>query len=159
MSTDVQGPPGAHVRATNILTMVMSRAQTAPSGCNETRKYKVTLAITNANNSRVNIPIAKVDGYHMDWFECRDGAWYCKNRHGRVTLDNSNGARDRLTFHYDQVKLVAFWPQDLCRTSREDSNWFVFCHPLFQDQSHNLISTPHTRRCTDTCQTGSRTTG
>jgi len=95
--------------------MVMSRAQTAPSGCNETRKqpdssalpslYKVTLAITNANNSRVNIPIAKVDGYHMDWFECRDGAWYCKNRHGRITLDNSNGARDRLTFHYDQVEM------------------------------------------------------
>ena len=83
----------------------MSRAQTAPSGCNETRKYKVTLAITNANNSRVNIPIAKVDGYHMDWFECRDGAWYCKNRHGRITLDNSNGARDRLNFTYDQVEM------------------------------------------------------
>jgi len=82
---------------------VYVQMDTAPSGCNETQMYKVTLAITNANNSRMNLPVAKVDGYHMDWFECRDGAWYCKNRHPMITLDNSNGARDRLSFHYDQI--------------------------------------------------------
>ena len=84
-------------------TRVFVQLTTAPSGCNETEKYKVTLAITNANNSRMNIPVAEVDGYHMDWFECRDGAWYCDSRHPMLTLDNSNGARDRLNFHYDQV--------------------------------------------------------
>jgi len=82
---------------------VFVQIATKPSGCNETEVYKVTLAITNANNSRVNIPVAKVDGYHMDWFECRDGGWYCKNRHPFVTLSNVGGARDRLKFHYDQV--------------------------------------------------------
>ena len=82
---------------------VFVQMRTNPSGCNETEIYKVTLAITNANSSRVNIPVAKVDGYHMDWFECRDGAWYCQHRHPYLTLDNSNGARDRLTFQYDQV--------------------------------------------------------
>ena len=83
-------------------TRVFVQLTTSPSGCNETVTYKVTLALTNANNSRVNIPIAKRDGYHMDWFECRDGAWYCENRHGMITLNNENGVLDRLNFHYDQ---------------------------------------------------------
>jgi predicted outer membrane repeat protein len=82
---------------------VFVQMQTASSGCNETTKYKVTIAITNANHSRLNLPIAEVDGYRMDWFECRDGKWYCKNRHPMLTLDNANGARDRLNFHYDQI--------------------------------------------------------
>jgi hypothetical protein len=79
------------------------QAAVSPSGCEETGEWKVTLAIQNANYSRTDIPIANASGYHMDWFECRSGAWFCAQRSPRLSLDNSTGVLRNLTFWYDQV--------------------------------------------------------
>ena len=64
---------------------------------------QVTLAIQNANYSRTDIPIINASGPHMDWFECRAGAWYCAPRCPLLTLNNATGALRNLTFWYDQT--------------------------------------------------------
>mmetsp|Transcript_9747 Transcript_9747/g.32602 ORF Transcript_9747/g.32602 Transcript_9747/m.32602 type:complete len:1252 (-) Transcript_9747:997-4752(-) len=81
---------------------VFLQLNASSSPCNETNLWKVTIAIQNANYSRTNIPEANVTGYHMDWFECRAGRWFCDVRNPYMTLNNETGSVGRLTFHYDQ---------------------------------------------------------